>query len=94
MTKASDRQSETVKSELQDLDDDDELLTALDGHGECWVQDMQMAGSPNNIGWPPLGLGDRVKDEERDKCLGCSGLRALPRKRKSGISSTAIKKIS
>lgn len=61
-SRVSSKRSEAVRRGLQGLDEEDELLGALDGHERCLVQDMQVMGVPNDIDWSSLGLGEEFEN--------------------------------
>lgn len=60
--KVKQKRSEATRRGLQEVDQQDNLLSMLDAHEDALVRDLQMDHVPNDVDWASLGLGDDFLD--------------------------------
>ncbi|KAF4772774.1 hypothetical protein HER10_EVM0005325 [Colletotrichum scovillei] len=56
--KVKERHVETFARGMQELEEEDGVLPALDAHERWVVSDLQAAGVSNDADWPSFGIGD------------------------------------
>ncbi|KAH6957338.1 hypothetical protein DER45DRAFT_615281 [Fusarium avenaceum] len=61
-TKVKERHSEATRRGLQEVEQQDSLLSMLDTHEDTMVRDLQTDHVPNNVNWSSLGLSNEFLD--------------------------------
>lgn len=56
--RVKEKRSEATRRGLQEVEQQDTLLTMLDAHESALVEDLQVDHIPNDVDWSALGLGD------------------------------------
>ncbi|OHW97239.1 hypothetical protein CSPAE12_04085 [Colletotrichum incanum] len=56
------RQAETFRRGMQEVDESDALESALDAHERGMVEELQFMQVPNDVDWSLYGLGDEFSD--------------------------------
>ena len=51
------KSAELFERGMRELDAEDDLVPALDGHEQALVEDLQSIGVPNDVDWSSFGLG-------------------------------------
>ncbi|KAF4463893.1 hypothetical protein FALBO_9280 [Fusarium albosuccineum] len=60
--KVKERGADLFERGMQELDQEDNILPALDSHEDWVVRDLHSLGVPNEVDWSGLGLGDGFGD--------------------------------
>ena len=57
-SRVKEKRSEATRRGLQEVEQQDNLLSMLDAHETALVEDLQVDHVPNDVDWAALGLGD------------------------------------
>ena len=57
-SKVKEKRSEATRRGLQEVEQQDNLLSMLDAHEGAVLEDLQVDHVPNDVDWSALGLGD------------------------------------
>ncbi|SCO87610.1 uncharacterized protein FRV6_11737 [Fusarium oxysporum] len=56
--RVKEKRSEATRRGLQEVDQQDAILSGLDAHKDTLLRDLQVDHVPNDVDWSALGLGD------------------------------------
>lgn len=57
-SRVKEKRSEATRRGLQEVDQQDVILSGLDAHEDALLRDLQVDHVPNDVDWSSLGLGD------------------------------------
>lgn len=60
--RVKEKRSEATRRGLQEVEQQDGILSMLDAHEDAVVRDLQVDHVPNDVDWSSLGLGDDFLD--------------------------------
>ncbi|SCN91155.1 uncharacterized protein FFE2_07218 [Fusarium fujikuroi] len=74
--RVKEKRSEATRRGLQEVEQQDNLLSMLDAHESALVEDLQVDHIPNDVDWSAFGLGDNFLNASPlfDSCETSSGV--------------------